>query len=242
MPTRPSTAAAARRRRPPGSARHVSARKRPARSTFDHRRRHEESWSRAEAVARLDAPGRRTDQDPDQLWNRVGLKRGNTVVDVGAGTGFYSFPAARLVGSEGRVFAVDISSELVDLVRVRALERHLSNVVPTLSSRAHIPIEDAVADFAILANVLHGIPPATVDEAVRIVRPGGRVVDLDWKKEATRDGPPLDHRLTVEEAAATLSARGLRQVDSFDLGPQHYVLVFERPRPARHPARLVSAE
>jgi len=176
------------------------------------------------------------------MWRRVGLKPGHVVVDVGAGTGYYSFPAAELVGPEGRVYAVDISSELVELVRERSSRRRLSNVVPVLSSRTHIPIEDAVADVALLANVLHGIPPATVDESVRLLRPGGRLVDVDWKKAKTCDGPPEDHRLTPEEAAIALSSRGLVMVDSFDLGPQHYVLVFERPRPTHIPGRLVSAE
>ena len=203
---------------------------------------HEMSWSRADAVAHLDSRGRRSDQDPARLWRRVGLRPGQTVVDVGAGTGFYSFPAAQLVGTKGCVYAVDISAELVELIRERSSRRHLSNVVPVLSSRTHIPIEDAVADVALLANVLHGIPPSTVDETVRLLRPGGRLVDVDWKKAKTVDGPPEEHRLTPGEATAALSARGLVMVDSFDLGPQHYVLVFERPRPVRHPARLVSAE
>lgn len=208
----------------------------------DHRRMHESSWSRAEAVARLDAPERRASQDPDWLWRRVGLKPGDTVVDVGAGTGFYSFPAAVTVGPQGRVYAVDISPELVQLVRERSSERNLSNVTPVLSSRSHIPIQDAVADLAILANVLHGLPPKTVDETVRLLRPGGRLVNVDWRKKATADGPPVKHRLSPAEATSALSAHGLVPVDSFELGPDHYVLIFERPRPRRHPARLVSAE
>lgn len=203
---------------------------------------HEATWSRAEAVACLDASDRRASQDPELLWRRVGLKRGDTVVDVGAGTGYYSFPAAARVGPDGRVFAVDTSPELVDLVRERAADRALSNVVSVLSTRIRIPIEDAVADVAILANVLHGIPPKTVDEAVRLLRPGGLLVNVDWKKETTPEGPPVEHRLSPAEATAALTARGLVPVESFDLGPYHYVLVLQRPRPSRHPSRLISAE
>jgi len=203
---------------------------------------HEATWSRAEAVACLDSSDRRASQDPDQLWRRVGLKPGDTVVDVGAGTGYYTFPAASRVGPEGRVYAVDISPDLVNLVRERAAERALSNVIPVLSTRTRIPVEDAVADVALLANVLHGIPPKTVDEAVRLLRPGGLLVNVDWKKETTPGGPPVDHRLSPAEAASALAARGLLPVDSFDLGPYHYVLVLQRPRPSRRPRRLISAE
>lgn len=213
-----------------------------AKTVPDHRRMHEVSWSREDAVAWLDAPDRRANQDPTRLWRRVGLRTGDIVVDVGAGTGFYSFPAAARVGPAGHVYAVDVSEELVDLVRERAAERHVDNVTPVLSTRAHIPIEDAVADITILANVLHGISPKTVDEAIRLLRPGGRLVNVDWKKEASPEGPPVDHRLSADEAASALSAHGLRPLDSFDLGPYHYVLVFERPRRSHLPGHLLSDE
>ena len=98
------------------------------------------------------------------------------------------------------------------------------------------------ADVAILANVLHGIPPKTVDETVRVLRQGGHLVNVDWKKEPTPGGPPVEHRLSPAEARAAFTARGLRAVESFELGPFHYVQVFERPRPAQHPGRLISAE
>lgn len=202
---------------------------------------HEATWTAAEAVERLDSAERHADQDPKKLLRRVGLNRGDTVVDVGAGTGFYSFPAAAAVGPGGRVFAVDVSRELVELLRERSTRRNITNVTPVLSTRTRIPIEDAVADVAILANVLHGIPPKTVDETVRLVRPGGRLVNIDWKKEACSEGPPLEHRLSPREASSALASRGLIPVDSFEL-PHHYVLVFERPRPTRHPGRLISAE
>jgi len=215
---------------------------RVAKSVPDHRRMHESCWSREDAIAWLDSPERRASQDPVRLWRRVGLKAGDIVVDVGAGTGFYSFPAAAQVGPGGRVYAVDVSKELVDLVRERAAARHMPNVTSVLSTRSRIPIEDAVADVTILANVLHGIPPRTVDEAIRLLRPGGRLVNVDWKKEPSPEGPPVRHRLSPNEASSALSARGLKPLDSFDLGPHHYVLVFERPRLAHHPGHLLSDE
>lgn len=161
---------------------------------------------------------------------------------MGAGSGFFSFPAASMVGRGGRVYAVDVSADLVEMVRERAGRARISNLEPVLSTPAHIPIEDAVADVAILADVLHGIPPSTVDEAVRLLRPGGRLVNVDWKKKRSAEGPPVGHRLTIREASTALLARGLLPVDRFDLGPDHYVLIFERPRPSRLPGHLLSAE
>jgi ubiquinone/menaquinone biosynthesis C-methylase UbiE len=203
---------------------------------------HEATWSREDAVAVLESPERKRTQDPGKLWNRVGLRPGDVIVDVGAGSGFYSFPAADRVGKDGHVFAVDVSEELVELIRERAEAMHVGNVEPLLSGPAHIPLDDAVADVALLANVLHGIPPGTVEETIRVLRPGGRLVDVDWKKEATPEGPPVPHRLSAAEATRVLSDHGLTPVRSFELGPYHYVLILERPRPLRRPGHLVSSE
>lgn len=203
---------------------------------------HEAPWSRTDAEEVLDAPDRRRTQDPERLWKEVGLKEGEVVVDVGAGSGFFSFPAASAVGPLGHVFAVDVSRELVELVRERSEGRDLRNVEAVLSTSKRIPIEDAVADVVLLANVLHGLPPSTLDEAIRLLRPGGRLVNVDWRKKPTAEGPPVAHRLSEAEATRALSERGLRPRRSFGLGPTHYVLVFERPPLGRRPPRLLSAE
>lgn len=164
----------------------------------DHRRMEEAAWSRADAMAVLDSPERRASQDPDQLWRRLGLKPGETVVDVGAGSGFYAFPAAAVVGPSGRVYAVDVSPELVELVRERAANRKVRNVESVLSTPKRIPIEDAVADVAILANVLHGIPPKTVDETIRLLRarraPRGRRLEEGAHPGRTRRAPSPHRR------------------------------------------------
>lgn len=219
-------------------------RRRSARAaTLDpHQRMHEASWSRADALALLESPDRNATQDPTHLWRRVGLRPGDTVVDVGAGAGFFSFPASPIVGPTGRVYAIDVSPDLVDLVGERASVAGITNLTALLSTAKRIPLEDGIADVTLLANVLHGIPAATVAEAIRLLRPGGRFVNVDWKKEPTPSGPPVQHRLSKTEASEALESYGLVRRDSFELGPYHYVLVFERPRPARRARRLVSAE
>lgn len=212
-----------------GSAAHDPKSQPPA----DHRKMHEEVWTRERASAVLEHPDRLQSEDARMLWSRVGLRPGMTVADVGAGSGFYSFPASELVGPTGRVYAVDLSLELVELIQERAIERHRSNIQVLRSRPDRVPLPDGLADRVLLANVLHGVPPATVAEAVRILRPGGYLVDVDWKKEPTPGGPPLEHRLAAAEARRVLARYALRTIAEWELGPFHYVIVLEK-RPSAH--------
>jgi ubiquinone/menaquinone biosynthesis C-methylase UbiE len=195
----------------------------------DHRKMHEAVWTEEWARAVLDDPARYEWEDPRKLWKRSGLRPGMSVAEVGAGSGFYAFPASDIVGPAGRVYAVDVSRELVAMVRKRARREHRTNVTATLSRPARIPLPDGIADRVLLANVLHGIPPGTVGEAVRILRPGGRLIDLDWRKESTPHGPPVNHRLSLAGAREALQQYGLRARNDWTPGPYHYALLMEKP-------------
>jgi ubiquinone/menaquinone biosynthesis C-methylase UbiE len=190
-------------------------------------------WTKEEAVAALEAPDRAATQDPEALWTHVGLKVGETVAEVGAGTGFFARVAARRVGTGGRVYAIDLSPELVELLRERRDQDGMPQLIPVQSTLTSIPLESAIADVVLLANVLHDIPPSTTSEAVRLLRPDGRFVNLDWKKVETPMGPPLSVRLTPEEAARRLEAEGLETVDRWEVGPWHYGILLRRPRPGQ---------
>ncbi len=187
-------------------------------------------WTREEAVRVLESPERRKSQDPAALWSRVGLAEGAVVVDVGAGTGFFALEAARRVGAGGKVYAVDLSKELVELLGERGAAAGLSQLAPVLSTLRSIPLESGIADVVLLANVLHDVPPSTVAEAVRLLKPNGRFVNVDWKKVETPGGPPLSIRLTPDEATKALERHGLRRTDEWSFGPWHYALLLERVR------------
>lgn len=187
-------------------------------------------WTREEALARLDAPERHRAQDPDRMWQKAGLASGETVADVGAGTGFYALPAARIVGAEGRVYAIDLSEELVALLAERRDAQRLPWLQPVHCSAEHIPLDAGIADVVLLANVLHDLPPRMIAEAARLLRPSGRLVNVDWHRRATEAGPPLEIRLTPEAAASRLAELGLKEAERWEIGETHYAGLF---RPAR---------
>jgi ubiquinone/menaquinone biosynthesis C-methylase UbiE len=201
----------------------------------DHRRMHEAVWTKEQALEALEFPGRSETEDPDALWKAAGLRRGMTVVDVGAGSGFFALPAARIVGPKGRVFAVDVSRELVELIGERARSDGLRNVEALLSRPGRIPLADRTADRVLLANLLHGVPPETIREAVRLLGRSGRFLALDWKKEPTPGGPPVEFRLTPSEAGRVLGKYGMRTIRSWEAGPYHYAILLKRAEPVRTP-------
>jgi SAM-dependent methyltransferase len=214
---------------------------RPSRSAPEHAHKNHlarRGWSRAEGLAWLESPDRRSTEDPEEVWTRVGLKPGETVVEVGAGTGYFAMSAAHRVGASGRVYAVDVSRELIELLHERRGKAALPQLIPVRSTPESIPLDSGIADVLLLANVLHDIPSATISEAVRLLRRTGRAVNVDWKKEDTPGGPPLEIRMTPAEAAALLAKHGLELTERWELGPWHYGLTLrpiedENPSSAR---------
>jgi ubiquinone/menaquinone biosynthesis C-methylase UbiE len=176
----------------------------------------------------LESPERRRTQDPGALFRRIGLRRGQTLVEVGAGTGYFSVPAARTVGPTGKVYAVDLSEDLVRLLRERRTRERLPQLQPVVSTVTAIPLPSGIADAVLLANVLHDLPAPTVAEAARLLRPRGRFVNVDWRRIRSPGGPPSSVRLAPAKAERVLARYGLRVVDRWRFGPWHYGLTLTR--------------
>lgn len=145
------------------------------------------------------------------------------MADVGAGVGFFTLPAARRVGPEGRVYAIDLSPEMLNDLRAKLEDETLANVEAYLSTEDRVPLADASVDLAFLACVFHELAGAgTLMECRRILRPKGRLGVVDWKKIDQEEGPPKEHRLDEAEVAAFLTEAGFAPTRTFEAGPYHY--------------------
>jgi ubiquinone/menaquinone biosynthesis C-methylase UbiE len=116
-----------------------------------------------------------------------------------------------LVGPSGKVFAVDVEPVMLDEIRTLATQRQLTNVAVVQSGESTIPLDDRIADLVVLGFVLH--EPDDLDgfltEIVRLLKPAGRVLVIEWQDHPTEAGPPLEYRISAEEARALLGAVGL---------------------------------
>ena len=148
---------------------------------------------------------------PVPLLQAAGVRAGETAIDVGAGTGFWTAPLARLVGPTGTVFAVDVEPLMLEEIRAMVAEHGLTNVEIVHSGEASIPLNDGLADLVLLGFVLHEPPDveAFLAEIVRLLKPDGRVLVIEWQDHPTEAGPPLEYRVSAEEARALLGAAGL---------------------------------
>ncbi len=186
---------------------------------------------------KLEDPERLRWMPPQEAVKLVGIVPGETIADIGAGTGFFAIPFARAVSPAGKVWAVDLQPEMIEILRQK-LNRESDglNVVPVHGSAASTLLLDSSCDAAFLGNVWHELDQRAevLQELERILRPGGRLAILDWRVDTSfPPGPPLDHRVGVHETVATLERCGWCDVRSYQLGLYSYVVIAHSPRMAR---------
>ena len=194
-----------------------------------HGREHEHGHShghgykfRPERAARLHSPERDARQPWQPLLALLDLKKITAVADVGAGTGYFSIPLAQALAGRGKVYALDLVPEMLDVLRERAA--NLDNLEIMLTNEPGLPLPDVSVDAVLLINMLHEFKDlhGSLREVRRILRPGGMVVVSDWKKIPTSEGPPLEVRFTEPEARAAVEAAGFSSATFHNLYPEHF--------------------
>ena len=181
-----------------------------------------ENWQRLENASRYEL------LPPEKILRGFGLKKGMSFVDVGAGTGFFSRAAAQIVGESGKVFALDVSQQMIETLQ----ELGVTEQVKVFRSKEYeIPLQDSVADMTWLAFVTHENPdvPRLVREAARITTEGGKIVIVEWKKQDEEMGPPMHERLGQDTLKGELKEFRLKGEGS--LNSSHYYIEIEVKKP-----------
>jgi ubiquinone/menaquinone biosynthesis C-methylase UbiE len=155
------------------------------------------------------------------------------VADFGAGGGYFALPAARAVGSEGKVYTIDIQRQAIDLIRSKATLDHLLNIETVWAdlerpSGSHLP--DASVDLVIVANILFQAEDKrrVIAEAHRVARSGGRLAILEWDETPFPAGPPKNLRIAKAAARRLAQDAGFELENEFEAGTHHYGLLFKK--------------
>jgi len=195
-------------------------------STHQHGAHHRfddaEAWAKS-----FESPDRDAWQKPDQVIAALALAPDAKVADVGAATGYFPVRVARVV-PQGHVYGVDIESSMVEYLARRAEKEGLANLTAVLATLDDPKLPEPV-DVVMLVNTLHHIEarPAYFARLASSLKPGGRLVIIDFKKGNGR-GPPDSEKLSPEQVAKELGEAGYAQAETFGFLPDQYFLVFTR--------------
>lgn len=172
----------------------------------------------------LDEETRRSWINPEATLKS--LQAGMTFIDVGCGDGFFSILAAKIVGSKGKVYAVDSDASAIEKLAREAQAEGLENIVCRVGLAEETVFCRGCADFVFFSMVLHDFadPAKVLQNARAMVKPMGRLLDLDWKKEQMTFGPPYQIRFSVEHASTLLLNAGFQVVNVSDAGKYHYII------------------
>jgi ubiquinone/menaquinone biosynthesis C-methylase UbiE len=168
--------------------------------------------------------------DVEKVIDSVSPHLGNRVADIGCGTGFFSIPISTRLHPEGEVFAIDMDNAMLERLKENIVAE--SGIRPIKSREENIPnVNDSSVDSCFMVNVLHELEGnGTLREAYRILRPGGHLVLVDWKKVKTDFGPPFKVRIPERDAIRRCRDVGFELEKTFFAGQYNYGLLMVRPR------------
>jgi ubiquinone/menaquinone biosynthesis C-methylase UbiE len=170
---------------------------------------------------------RRKWQNPEAILAVIGLKPGFTFIDVGCGGGFFTLPAARMVGRRGKVYGLDVDNRSITSLKELASKEGLKNLNLTVGQAEESVICEQYADIVFFGIALHDFqdPARVLENARRMVKSAGKLVNLDWKKEPMDLGPPLKIRISEDMAVRLIQTAGFTVETVKDSGPYHYLVV-----------------
>lgn len=177
-----------------------------------------------EHIAVLEAEDRKVWQNPDEILNAVELKHDLVAADLGCGSGYFTLPLARKVK---KVYGIDVQREMLNFLEDKLRKYGIRNIVPLLSKPNEISLEDQGVDLLMSVNTLHefGDKNKMIEEIRRVLRRGGKLLIVDFKKKETGFGPPVNIRISKTGAVKLFETKSFRLRKAKEL-PYHYLLVF----------------
>lgn len=183
-----------------------------------------------QGAAWLERKTRVVEERPERVVDGMGLAPDAQVADIGAGTGYFTFRIAEAVPT-GRVYAVDVQPEMLEVLQKRIERRAITNVVLVLGAEDDPKLPSDSLDAVLLVDAYHefAYPFEMMQGIRRALRPGGRVFLIEYRGEDPRVPIKPLHKMTQAQAITELEAVGLRWVEGLDILPTQHFMVFERP-------------
>jgi ubiquinone/menaquinone biosynthesis C-methylase UbiE len=177
-------------------------------------------------IAKMEAPDRAAWQKPDEVVRALGLKPGQTACDLGTGPAYFALKLAKVAR---HVFAVDVEPRILDVARQRIVAAGARNITPVLGLPDDPLLPEESCDVVLIVDTFHHFPDgvAYLKRVSRLLKPEGRVVNIDFHKRETPVGPPVDHRVARETFLEQATRAGLRVVGEPTMLPYQYFLLLQ---------------
>jgi ubiquinone/menaquinone biosynthesis C-methylase UbiE len=195
-------------------------------STQEMNRLHQDSKA---YIARLEDPMRDAYQKPQEVVKALKIEEGEVIADIGAGSGYFAVRLARAVGEKGRVYGVDVNPDMIVHLNRRVRDLNLKNVVTVLCAPEDPLLADGSVDRFLICDTWHHIGGHAKYLALlkRILKPGGQVIMIDFKKAKTPVGPPMELRIDRDDLVREMEANGFQLAVEHTFLDYQYFLVFK---------------
>jgi SAM-dependent methyltransferase len=177
----------------------------------------------------LTRPEREEEEQPDQALHDIGIAEGSTVADIGAGSGAITWRLAELVGPIGKVYANDIQPRMLELLRQNMAQRKIANVETVLGAADDPKLPPSSVDLELLIDVYHEFshPQEMLRHLRDSLKPGGRLVLLEYRGEDPAVPIRPEHKMTVAMVKAELEPEGFRLDKTIETLPRQHILIFK---------------
>jgi ubiquinone/menaquinone biosynthesis C-methylase UbiE len=182
-------------------------------------------------LQKLNNPKRLMDIPPDYVRGKLGMEQPGIFVDLGAGTAFFSIAFLKEF-KPSTIYACDSSKVMINWMKDNVSPKY-PDIVPIKTEEHTVPLPDAIAELVFMINLHHELntPPLTIKESSRLLKPDGKIIIIDWKKEDMPEGPPVEIRYLPEQVKAQLMDAGFEQVDISNDLRKHFLVVGKKAHP-----------
>ncbi|MGA3189986.1 MAG: class I SAM-dependent methyltransferase [Bryobacteraceae bacterium] len=180
----------------------------------------------------LDRSERESEENPDGALDAIGFKPGMVVADVGAGTGYMSLKMAKRVGPSGKVYAEDVQPEMLRRLRANAAEAKLTNIQTVLGGEADPKLPPNTLDLILLVDVYHEFsqPQRMLRKMREALKPDGRLVLLEYRKEDPSIPIRPEHKMSVAEVKLEVEAEGFHLDQVLETLPRQHILILTKAK------------
>jgi len=182
----------------------------------------------ADGAPWLTRPEREEEEQPDRALNEIGIAKGSTAADIGAGSGAITWRLAQRVGPAGKVYANDIQPRMLELLRQNMAQRKISNVETVLGTEDDPKLLPAALDLELLIDVYHEFshPQEMLRHLRASLKPGGRLVLLEYRAEDPNVPIRPEHKMSVAMVKAEVEPEGFRLDQTVEILPRQHILIF----------------